>query len=125
MSQWLRREKSAAETENKRSRLRLAEALYPALLILIILNTFIMFGTVGTFIQTVFHRTPWTWVGRPPLVFDEGVVISRTRIRFEKSLAAEMNRAPADALIMFDTTDHIGAVQDAGIPLKRLVSPHD
>ncbi|WP_419805854.1 ArnT family glycosyltransferase [Terriglobus sp.] len=124
LAQWLRsnREHGAGNTP---TRLRIAEALYPASLIVIILNTFIMFGTVGTFIQAVFHKTPWTWVGRPPLVFDEGVVNSRTRIPFEKSLAAEMNRAPADATIMFDTTDHIGAVQDAGIPLKRLVSPLD
>ena len=89
------------------------------------LNTFILFGSVGTLYQAVTHKTPWTWVGRPPLVFEEGVVNSRTRIPFERQLAAEMNRAPADAVIMFDTTDHIGAVQDAGIPLKRLVSPLD
>ena len=27
--------------------------------------------------------------------------------------------------IMFDTTDHIGAIQDAGLPLKTLISPLD
>ncbi|GAA3758860.1 hypothetical protein [Terriglobus aquaticus] len=123
LSQWLRRD--AQPTPSNARNKRLADALYPASLILITVNTFIMFGTVGTFIQAVFHKTPWTWVGRPPLVFDEAVVNSRTRIPFEKSLAAELNRAPSDATIMFDTTDHIGAVQDAGIPLRRLVSPLD
>ncbi len=126
LAQWLRHGDSHTESYTAQPRRRrIAEALYPASLLLVILNTFIMFGTVGTFIQAVFHKTPWTWVGRPPLVFDEGVVNSRTRIPFEKSLAAEMNRAPDNAVIMFDTTDHIGAVQDAGIPLKRLVSPLD
>ena len=123
LAQWLG---SNTETHTERShRTRLAEALHPASLLLIVVNTFIMFGTVGTLIQAVFHKTPWTWVGRSPLVFDEGVVNSRTRIPFEKSLAVEMKRAPDNAVIMFDTTDHIGAVQDAGIPLKRLVSPLD
>ncbi len=104
---------------------KLADGLMPAALFLIVLNTFIMFGTVGTFIQTVFHKTPWTWVGRPPLVYDEAVVNSRTRIPFERALVAELLRAPENSTIMIDTTDHIGAVQDAGIPLKRLISPLD
>ena len=125
LAQWLQQTGKQQESGSSAGRIRLANALYPASLVLIVLNTFIMFGTVGTFIQAAFHKTPWTWVGRPPLVFDEGVVNSRTRIPFEKSLAAELNRAPSDAVIMFDTTDHIGAVQDAGIPLKRLVSPLD
>ncbi len=126
LTQWLRNRDAQPTTGNRQPwRIRLANGLYPASLVLIVLNTVILFGTVGTFIQTVFHRTPPTWIGRPPLVFDEAVVNSRTRIPFEKALAAEMNRAPANAVIMFDTTDHIGAVQDAGIPLKHLVSPLD
>ncbi len=116
---------AAVAAKLRTTRPRLANALLPAALLLIVANTFIMFGTVGTFIQTVFHKTPPVWVGRPPLVFDEAVVNSRTRIPFERALASELLRAPQDATIMIDTTDHIGAVQDAGIPLKRLISPLD
>ena len=115
---------SAEQRRASKSR-RIAEALIPASLILIVLNTFLMFGTAGTLFQAITHRQHWAWVGRPPLVFDEAVVNSRTRIPFERALAAELLRAPQDATIMIDTTDHIGAVQDAGIPLKRLISPLD
>ena len=59
------------------------------------------------------------------MVFDEAQVNSRTRIPFEKALATELQRAGPDAVIMINTNDHIGAVQDAGIDLKRLVSPLD
>lgn len=122
-------EKNQERTTNNEQRTtsgkRLAEALLPASLILIVLNTFLMFGTVGTLYEAITHRKPWVWVGRPPLVFDEAVVNSRTRIPFERAIAAELLRAPGNATIMIDTTDHIGAVQDAGIPLRRLISPLD
>ncbi len=108
----------------KPTRLWLADALVPASLLAIVANTVLMFGTAGTVLRAM-HQHPWTWVGRPPLVFDEAVVNSRTRIPFEQELAAEMERAGPNAVILFNTNDHIGAVQDAGIPLKRLVSPLD
>ncbi len=113
-----------ATTRKKNTRLRLADALVPASLLAIVLNTFCMFGTVGTIVEAL-HHTPWNWLSRPPLVFDEAQVNSRTRIPFEKALATELQRAGPDAVIMINTNDHIGAVQDAGIDLKRLVSPLD
>lgn len=135
LQQWLRgsreqatngREQGTGKSEQRTTgNSRLADALLPASLLLVVVNTFVMFGTVGTLYEAITHRKAWTWVGRPPLVFDEAVVNSRTRIPFERALAAELVRAPEDATIMIDTTDHIGAVQDAGIPLKRLISPLD
>ena len=121
---WLRAAVTREAGTPKPVRLRLADALVPASLLLIVVNTVLMFGTAGTLLQTM-HRHPWAWVGRPPLVFDEAVVNSRTRIPFEQALAVEMERAGPTAVVMFNTNDHIGAVQDAGIPLKRLVSPLD
>ena len=125
---WLRltggTEQGAEDPGKKAMRVRLADALVAASLLAIVANTVLMFGTAGTILQSL-HRHPWTWVGRPPLVFDEAVVNARTRIPFEKALAAEMLRAGPGAVILFNTNDHIGAVQDAGIPLKHLVSPLD
>ncbi len=121
---WLR-VTGQSELPAKRSmRLRLANALVPASLLAIVANTVLMLGAAGTLLEAA-HRHPWTWVGRPPLVFDEAVVNSRTRIPFEKALAVELERAGPNAIILLNTNDHIGAVQDAGIPLRHLVSPLD
>ena len=125
---WLResgnREQGIGNSKPSR-RAKYAQALMPVSLLLIVVNVFCMFGTVGSLFQSVTQKKSPVWLARPPLVYDEAVVNSRTRIPFEKALAEEMLRAPSNALIMFDTTDHIGAVQDAGIPLKRLISPLD
>ncbi len=108
----------------KPARLRIADALVPASLLAIVLNAFCMFGAAGTVLEAL-HQYPWKWLSRPPLVFDEAQVNSHTRIPFEKALAAELLRVGPDAVIMINTNDHIGAVQDAGIDFKRLVSPLD
>ncbi len=113
-----------ATSSKKPARLRLADALVPASLLAIVLNTFCMFGTVGTILEAL-HQYPWQWLSRPPLVFEEAQVNSRTRIPFEKALATELLNAGPNAVIMINTNDHIGAIQDAGIDLKRLVSPLD
>ncbi len=111
-------------SSSKPATLRLADALVPASLLAIVLNTFCMCGTVGTVLEAL-HQYPWHWLSRPPLVFEEAQVNSRTRIPFEKALATELLNAGPNAVIMIDTNDHMGAIQDAGIDLKRLVSPLD
>ena len=84
----------------------LAGALQPLTLFLVVANTVAM----------IYFK---------PLVFAEAEVNSQTRIPFEKELARELNRVPPGAVIMISTIDHIGAVQDAGIPLRQLISPLD
>ena len=90
----------------KQTRPKLSAALYPATLLLVVTNAAVM-------------------IAMKPLVFQEAEVNSQTRIPFEQAVARELLRAGANATIMISTSDHIGAVQDAGIPLKRLVSPMD
>ena len=60
-----------------------------------------------------------------PLVLGEAVVNSGTRIPFEAALARALDRLPAFGLILMYTSDHVGAVQGAGIPLARTVNDSD
>ena len=60
-----------------------------------------------------------------PLVLKEAMVNSTTRIAFESAVARVMNGFPRGVPIMMYTSDHIGAVQQAGRPLKEMVSELD
>lgn len=60
-----------------------------------------------------------------PLVLKEGIVNSITRIAYERALARQLGSFPAGARILLSTNDHIGAVQQAGLPLKSLLSEND
>ncbi len=60
-----------------------------------------------------------------PLVLKEGIVNARTRVAFETALAHELETIPPGVPILMSTSDHIGALQRAGIPLKRVLSESD
>ena len=60
-----------------------------------------------------------------PLVLEEAVANSKTRIPYERVLADAILRLPGDGQILMYTSEHIGAVQQAGIPLKRTINESD
>ncbi|MBS1814066.1 MAG: hypothetical protein JSS87_04250 [Acidobacteria bacterium] len=60
-----------------------------------------------------------------PLVFREAVVNSSTRIPFERAIANQLTRLPQGMPILMETSDHIGALQQAGIPLKQVYGSGD
>jgi hypothetical protein len=60
-----------------------------------------------------------------PLVLQEAVANSRSRIPFEHSLADALLTLPQQGTILMYTSDHIGALQRAGIPLKRTINEGD
>ncbi len=60
-----------------------------------------------------------------PLVFAEVVANSRTRIPFEQALARALSTLPPPSRILMYTSDYVGAVQRAGIPLRRTVNDSD
>ncbi|WP_233581055.1 hypothetical protein [Acidipila sp. EB88] len=60
-----------------------------------------------------------------PLVLGEAYVNSHTRIPFETELAHALSALPPAGLILMYTSDHVGAVQQAGIPLVRTVNDSD
>ena len=60
-----------------------------------------------------------------PLVLKEGIVNSITRVAFEKALARELQSFPVGVPILMYNSDHVGAIQDAGLPLRQTVNEGD
>ena len=60
-----------------------------------------------------------------PLVFQEAAVNSRSRIAFETALAKSLLGMPEQGLILMHISNDVGAVQQAGIPLRRIVNEGD
>ncbi len=60
-----------------------------------------------------------------PLVLAEAYANSRTRIPYEASLAGALDALPQQGMILMYTSEHIGALQRAGIPLKRTINETD
>jgi hypothetical protein len=61
----------------------------------------------------------------PPLVLKEALVNSTTRVPFERNLALVLEDLPPGAPILMQESDHIGALQDAGIPLRQTINESD
>ncbi len=60
-----------------------------------------------------------------PLVLDEAIANSRTRIPFEVAYAHALQLLPQNATILAYTSDHVGAFQRAGIALKHTINETD
>jgi hypothetical protein len=60
-----------------------------------------------------------------PLVLKEGIVNAATRMSFETSIARQLESFPAGVPILMNNGDHIGALQQAGIPLKQTLNEGD
>jgi len=56
-----------------------------------------------------------------PIAFREAWINSRTRIALEKELARDLEMLPKDSTILMYLGDHGGALQRAGIPLRRVI----
>jgi hypothetical protein len=61
----------------------------------------------------------------PPLVLKEALVNSTTRVPFEQNLALVLEDLPPGAAILMQESDHIGALQDAGIALRQTINESD
>jgi hypothetical protein len=60
-----------------------------------------------------------------PLVLREAIANSRTRIPFEAAYARALEQLPPQGPILVWTSDHIGAFERAGIPLRRTINETD
>ena len=56
-----------------------------------------------------------------PISFREAWVNSRSRIALEAELAGHLNQLPKNATFLMFLGDHVGALQQAGIPLRRVI----
>jgi hypothetical protein len=83
-----------------------ARFLHPLALVLIVLNTLAMMYFI-------------------PLVLKEGMVNATTRMSLETSIAKVLKSLPPGVPILMYNSDHIGAIQDAGIPLRQTVNEGD
>ena len=57
-----------------------------------------------------------------PACFHEAWVNSRTRIALETELASNLTKLPHDSILLMYLGDHVGALQRAGIPLRRTIN---
>jgi hypothetical protein len=57
-----------------------------------------------------------------PASFREAWVNSRTRLQLEGELAERLKLLPADSGFLMYLGEHVGALQDAGIPLRRSIN---
>jgi hypothetical protein len=105
--------------------------VYGVALVLVGLNPLAMiYGTAWAQEATrlTLHRpTRSTNIERysPPLVLKEALVNATTRVPFERNLAVVLDDFPQGSVILMAESDHIGALQDAGIALKQTVNESD
>lgn len=83
-----------------------ARLMQPVAILLIVLNTIAMMYKV-------------------PLVLKEAEVNSTTRLAFEKALAQILDSFPPGSPILMYNSSFIGALQDAGIPLRQTINEED
>jgi len=57
-----------------------------------------------------------------PVCFREAWANSRSRLALETQLAANLRRLPANSTLLMYLGDHVGALQQAGIPLRRVIN---
>ncbi len=57
-----------------------------------------------------------------PVSFEEAVINSRTRIALESELARYLEALPPDSTFLMYVGGHVGAFQQAGIPLARVIN---
>jgi hypothetical protein len=74
-------------------------------------------AAVLIFVATSFAST-WS----APVCFTEAVVNSRDRISLERELADFVKVLPPDSTVLMYLGDHVGALQQAGIPLRRVIN---
>jgi hypothetical protein len=60
-----------------------------------------------------------------PLVLKEALVNATTRVPFERDLALVLEGLPPGVPILMTESAHVGALQDAGIPLRQTVNEAD
>jgi hypothetical protein len=57
-----------------------------------------------------------------PVCFREAWANSRTRIALETELTSDLKKLPSDSTMLMYLGDHVGALQQAGIPLRRTIN---
>jgi hypothetical protein len=105
--------------------------LLPAFAVFVALATHFMVGLVRNNSGKFFVRVAaftfvaasyWSVWRAQPVCYREARVNSRSRIALESKLATTLKTLPADSILLMYLGDHVGAVQQAGIPLRRVIN---
>jgi hypothetical protein len=107
-----------------------ARLLHPVVLALVVLNSLGMIyltPLVQRGAEILGRKDPRSILARysDPLVLKEAKVNAVTRIAFEQAIARFLETLPPGVPILMSTSDHVGALQDAGIPLKQTLNDGD
>jgi hypothetical protein len=129
LGQALKRTAVVAAAETRSGGPTRAQLMYVAAVVLILINPLAMiYGAtlVQRCVSLLRHR-PSTALANygPPLVLKEALVNAATRVPFEQNLALVLEEFPPGAPILMQESDHIGALQDAGIPLRQTLNESD
>ena len=100
--------------------------IYLVVLALVLVNPVAMIygtGVVEWCVSHLRHRPSTALeIYSPPLVLKEALKNASTRVPFERNLALVLEDLPPGAPILMAESDHIGALEDAGIPLKQTIN---
>ena len=127
---------AAAELERRFSKPREADVkpagalrvrwVYGVVLALVLVNPVAMIygtGVVEWCVSHLRHRPSTALeIYSPPLVLKEALKNASTRVPFERNLALVLEDLPPGAPILMAESDHIGVLEDAGIPLKQTIN---
>jgi hypothetical protein len=118
----------AAEMPGVKSR-PIFRPVYLVVLALVLVNPVAMiYGTA--LVQRVAesierHPSNLLAIYSPPLVLKEALRNATTRVPFERNLALVLEGLPPGVPILMAESDHIGALEDAGIALKQTINETD
>jgi Ca2+/Na+ antiporter len=83
--------------------------------------TWIKAAIVGALVALIATSYAGVWKAQP-ICYREAWANSLPRIAFEKELAATLLKLPPDSDLLMYLGDHVGALEDAGIPLRRVIN---
>ena len=105
--------------------------MLPAFSVFVALATHFLAGLVRNGRGKVLIRTVlfifvaasyWSVWREQPVCYREAWINSRSRIVLETDLAARLKALPGNSTLVMYLGDHVGAVQRAGIPLRRVIN---
>ena len=111
--------------------IRYGVQLLPALVVFLVLATYysVLFVSARSgraiigLLAAALVITSYVGVWRAqPGAFREAWVNSRTRLQLERALAEQLRGLPARTTLLMYLGEHVGALQDAGIPLTRTIN---
>jgi hypothetical protein len=70
----------------------------------------------------IFVAVSYTSIWGDPVSFREALINSRARIALEREVAAYMKGLPGNSTLLMYTGEHVGTLQQAGIPLRRVIN---